>query len=163
MSTHRGRSRKCSKAKSTYQIELFTKTFHKRFKPRPRTNFTKSYSKPDPERFCYGCGSKDHVILKCPDPKKRGDKDKGKDKTKKIYFKSDKKEKALFGMPCCSDSSDNEEEAQERQGMAGVAICFSCSSEASTPQTKSSAQVRRSSPPSSMTSSTFASCQGKAR
>jgi hypothetical protein len=84
------------------EIALLIKTFHKRFKPRLKGKFTKRYSKSEPERFFYVCESNDHFIHECSDPKKRGDKDKSKDKKRKIYFKSDKKEKAFLGMPDCS-------------------------------------------------------------
>jgi hypothetical protein len=98
--------------------------------------YNKSYSRPKPERFCYGCARKDHFIRECLDPKKIGDKDKSKDKKRKIYFKSDKKEKAFLGMANRSDSFDNEEE--ERQGMVDVAIASSSLTQASTPLAKAS-------------------------
>jgi hypothetical protein len=84
------------------------------------------------------CESNDHFIHECSDPKKRGDKDKRKDKKRKIYFKSDKKEKAFLGMPDCSNSSSDEDEEEEHHGMVGVAIASSSSPQASTPPTKAS-------------------------
>jgi hypothetical protein len=61
-----------------------------------------------------------------------------KSRKRKIYVKSDKKEKSFLGMPVCFDSSNNEEEGQERQGVAGVAIASLSLVQASTSSTKSS-------------------------
>jgi hypothetical protein len=84
------------------EIALFTKTFHKKFKPRFKGKFTKTYNKWKPERFCYGCGSKDRFVYECPYPRKRGAKDKSKDRKRKIYFKSDYKEKPSWVCPIAS-------------------------------------------------------------